>query len=277
MDLFEGNKFASAFSAHPCTVNGQTRCHDTQCSKPDAPWGYCDANGCDWNSYRLGSTSFYGGGGTVNTSKKFTVVTQFITSDGTDDGELVEIKRFYLQNGVVIPNNNPVLPGLSPNPAYMSIKNSFCSDQKAAFGETDYFAQLGGLTQVGKSLKRGGVLVFGISDDEDRNLQWLDAVWPWNVDTALPGVKRGPCSITSGQVDEIRLSAPNASVQFSNVRIGTIGKTTSPSTAPSPPSRRDLQLIGGFVRLLAGREFSRLSMVCQYCATRKPYSWATLS
>ncbi|KAG9029227.1 hypothetical protein FS837_003604 [Tulasnella sp. UAMH 9824] len=163
VDLFEGNKFASAFSAHPCTVNGQTRCHDAQCSEPDAPSGYCDANGCDWNSYRLGSTSFYGGGKTVDTTKKFTVVTQFITSDGTDTGQLVEIKRFYLQNGVVIPNNNPILPGLSPNPAYTSIKDSFCSDERAVFGETDYFAQLGGLTQVGQSLKRGGVLVFGIS------------------------------------------------------------------------------------------------------------------
>jgi len=31
-----------------------------------------------------------------------TVVTQFITNDGTDNGELVAIKRKYVQNGKVI-------------------------------------------------------------------------------------------------------------------------------------------------------------------------------
>jgi len=33
-----------------------------------------------------------------------TVVTQFLTSDGTAEGDLVEIKRYYVQNGKVIGN-----------------------------------------------------------------------------------------------------------------------------------------------------------------------------
>ena len=34
-----------------------------------------------------------------------TVVTQFHTDDGTDNGELVEIRRLYVQDGRVIENS----------------------------------------------------------------------------------------------------------------------------------------------------------------------------
>ena len=34
-----------------------------------------------------------------------TVVTQFITSDGTDNGDLIEMRRLYVQNGKVIQNS----------------------------------------------------------------------------------------------------------------------------------------------------------------------------
>ena len=40
-----------------------------------------------------------------------TVVTQFITSDGTDNGDLVEIRRLYVQDGKVIDNSFVALPG----------------------------------------------------------------------------------------------------------------------------------------------------------------------
>lgn len=80
-------------------VNMKRATTDRRCS------GFCDPDGCDFNSYRLGNTSFYGPGKTVDTTKVFTVVTQFITDDGTDTGTLSEIKRFYVQNGVVIPNS----------------------------------------------------------------------------------------------------------------------------------------------------------------------------
>lgn len=42
----------------------------------------------------MGNTTFYGPGKTIDTTKVFTVVTQFITSDGTSSGSLSEIKRF---------------------------------------------------------------------------------------------------------------------------------------------------------------------------------------
>ena len=52
----------------------------------------------------MGNPNFYGRGDqyTVNTLKPMTVVTQFITDDGTDEGDLVEIKRFYVQDGNII-------------------------------------------------------------------------------------------------------------------------------------------------------------------------------
>ena len=40
-----------------------------------------------------------------------TVVTQFITNDGTDTGDLVEMRRLYVQNGVLIANSFSNVPG----------------------------------------------------------------------------------------------------------------------------------------------------------------------
>ena len=53
----------------------------------------------------MGDQSFYGTSKTVDTSKPFTVVTQFVTADGTDSGALSQINRFYVQGGKTIPNS----------------------------------------------------------------------------------------------------------------------------------------------------------------------------
>jgi cellulose 1,4-beta-cellobiosidase len=53
----------------------------------------------------MGDQNFYGTGMTVDTSKPFTIVTQFVTVDGTDTGALKQINRFYVQGGKVIPNS----------------------------------------------------------------------------------------------------------------------------------------------------------------------------
>ena len=53
----------------------------------------------------MGVKDFYGTGMTVDTTKPVTVVTQFITDDGTDTGTLKSIRRFYVQGGKVIPNS----------------------------------------------------------------------------------------------------------------------------------------------------------------------------
>merc|ERR1711957_495600 len=82
----------------------------TTCGDNDADERYkgiCDKDGCDYNNYRMGGPNFYGQGPQfdVDSSKPMTVVTQFLTTDGTDTGDLSEIRRFYVQDGKVIENS----------------------------------------------------------------------------------------------------------------------------------------------------------------------------
>ena len=105
------NSVSQAITPHACTVDGQTRCGpgtNVDCGDNPSPTvhgnGVCDKSGCDWNPYRLGQENAFGPGSnfTIDSTQKMTVVTQFITNDGTDNGELVAIKRKYVQNGKVI-------------------------------------------------------------------------------------------------------------------------------------------------------------------------------
>ena len=80
-----------------------------------------------------------------------TVVTQFVTHDGTDDGDLVEVRRFYAQDGKVLPQPNATLGG-GEGGAYDSITDSFCAAQKRAFNDSDGFAPRGGLKAVGDAV-----------------------------------------------------------------------------------------------------------------------------
>lgn len=107
----------------------------------------------------MGNTSFLGPNKIVNTSQKFTVVTQFITSGNSDTGTLTEIRRLYVQNGKVIPNS---VSNISSMSAYSSISDQFCSAQKTAFGDTNEFSAQGGMTAFGKQLAKGMVLTMSI-------------------------------------------------------------------------------------------------------------------
>ncbi|KAG8939953.1 hypothetical protein FRC04_005792 [Tulasnella sp. 424] len=89
--------------------------------------GVCDPDGCDLNSYRQGDTTFYGPGKTVDTSKKITAITQFITNSGTATGTLTEIHHLYVQNGIVIQNSVNKIAGIS---AVNSITEAYCDAQK---------------------------------------------------------------------------------------------------------------------------------------------------
>ena len=59
---------------------------------------YKKTDGGDWNPYRLGQTTFFGPGSSfaIDSTRPMTVVTQFLTDDNTDNGDLIEIKRFYM-------------------------------------------------------------------------------------------------------------------------------------------------------------------------------------
>jgi cellulose 1,4-beta-cellobiosidase len=95
----------------------------------------------------MGVRDFYGPGMTLDSSKKMTVVTQFIGSGSS----LTDIKRFYVQNGVVFANSDSTVEGISGN----SITDSFCDAQKEVFGDNKSFQRLGGLNGMAASLARG--------------------------------------------------------------------------------------------------------------------------
>ncbi|PSR70566.1 hypothetical protein PHLCEN_2v13605, partial [Hermanssonia centrifuga] len=234
MDIWEANNDAAAFTPHPCSVTSQTRCTGTDCGAGDDRYdGVCDADGCDFNSFRLGNTTFLGKGMTVDTSSKFTVVTQFITADGTSTGALSEIRRLYVQNGKVIQNSNVNIPGID---AVNSISTNFCSEQKTTFGDQNYFQTKGGLTAMGNALKAGMVLAMSIWDDHAASMLWLDSDYPTTSSASTPGVARGTCSATSGEPATVESVSASASVTFSNIKFGDIGSTYTNTGSPSSPS-----------------------------------------
>jgi cellulose 1,4-beta-cellobiosidase len=220
MDLWEANAISAAYTPHPCDVTGQTRCTGDDCGQPSRYSGVCDPDGCDFNSYRQGDHEFYGPGKTVDTNSKFTIITQFITDNGSSTGKLVEIKRFYIQNGNVIPNSVNTISGID---AVNSITDSYCDQQKAAFGDTTSFQNHGGLAKMGESLGRGGVLVLSVWDDYVVNMLWLDSTYP--TDCTKDGCFRGTCPTTSGVPSDIESSASNAKVTYSNIKVGPVGST----------------------------------------------------
>ncbi|KAJ3129694.1 Exoglucanase 1 [Nowakowskiella sp. JEL0407] len=239
MDIWEANNMGSAYTPHVCKSTGPYKCSGTDCGDgADRHSGVCDKDGCDFNSYRMGDTSFYGKGKTVDTTKPFTVVTQFLTADGTDSGALSEIRRLYVQNGKVIPNSMTTLP-LSGGP-YDSVSDKFCAAQKSLFQDQDIYTQYGGLKPMGDALTRGMVLVMSIWDDHEANMLWLDSSYPTDQDPTKPGIARGACPTDSGKPTDVETNQASSYVKFSNIKWGDIGSTytgtvvaTSPRVSPS--------------------------------------------
>jgi len=242
MDIWEANSISNAFTPHVCSSTGQTACTGDACgdSATNRYSSICDKDGCDFNPFRFGNETFYGPGKTIDTTKKFTVVTQFITSDGTSTGTLSAIKRIYVQNGVVIQNSNTDMAGVTTT---NEITDTFCAQQKAATNNTNEFKTLGGLAKMGKNLATGMVLVMSLWDDYAVDMLWLDSDYPTTSPATAPGIARGTCATTSGVPKTVEAASPNAYVSYGNIKFGPIGSTfsagttstTPPGTAPPPP------------------------------------------
>jgi len=216
MDIWEANSVSTAYTPHSCTTVAQSRCSGDACGgtySTDRYAGPCDADGCDFNSYRQGDTSFYGKGLKVDTSKVFTVVTQFIGNP------LTEIKRFYVQNGVLIPNSESTIEG---NPG-SSITSDFCDAQKVAFGDNRSFQDKGGMASMSEALGAGMTLVMSVWDDHSANMLWLDSTYP--ITKTGPGGPRGTCATTSGVPADVEAASPGAYVIYSNIKSGPINST----------------------------------------------------
>lgn len=211
MDVWEANSISTALTPHSCEPEEYAVCEDQSCGGTyslDRYAGSCDANGCDFNPYRVGVKDFYGKGKTVDTSKKMTVVTQFIGSGNS----LTELKRFYVQDGQVIANPEPTVEGITGN----SITQEWCDNQQKVFDEEVYpFNKWGGMASMGRGMNLGMVLVMSLWDDHYANMLWLDSTYPTDADPAKPGAGRGECDITSGVPADVEAESPDAQVIFS--------------------------------------------------------------
>jgi cellulose 1,4-beta-cellobiosidase len=193
----------------------QTICTSTSsCGGPNSTSGSCDYDGCDFNPYRLGNKAFFGPGLTVDTTKAFTVVTQFIGSPLTD------INRFYIQDGVTIQNPASQIVGVKGN----SITPAFCTEELAAFKEVNSFGDFGGFAGISAAFTKGMVLAFAVEGNYFGNeTQWLDGTYPFGMPATVEGAVRGPCAVNTASTDPV---GNNAGVTFSNIRIGAINSTT---------------------------------------------------
>lgn len=152
----ESNAYAYAFTPHACKNNKYHVCETDTCGgtySEDRFAGGCDANGCDYNPYRMGNHDFYGKGLQVDTSKKFTVVTQFKPD---------RLTQFFVQNGKKILAPAPTFEGISDTG---DITPDFCTNQFKAFNDRDRFAEVGGFSQLNAALGVPMVLVMSIWDD----------------------------------------------------------------------------------------------------------------
>merc|ERR1712151_323881 len=192
--------------------------------------GVCDKNGCDFATNRLGEKSFYGPGSNfqIDSTKKMTVVTQFITDDGTDSGTVNEVRRFYVQDGKKIETPTVTLEGKE----YNSISNDFCQAWVDTTKDGTNFLEKGGFKAVDEAFEKGVVLVMSLWDDHFANMLWLDSIYP--TDSTDPTNYRGSCPITSGVAADVEANQADSKVVFSNIRYGPMGSTTSGSPSPSP-------------------------------------------
>jgi len=228
MDIYEANREAGAYTAHPCDIDGLQACEGEEgCGSKDRPGlGPCDKDGCGFNPYRVGERGFFGTGDgfTVDTSKPVTLVTQFVTSDHTDTGDLVEIRRVWIQDGKVIKNAKTTnIPG-----SYDSLTAEYCDKSVETYiNTTSYpFKELGGLKAMGKALERGMVLTLSVWDDSIGRMLWLDGEKSKiDQNENQPGITNGPCSFKSGTPGSLAQTGKDAFVAFTDVKFGEIGST----------------------------------------------------
>ncbi|KAI6091291.1 glycoside hydrolase family 7 protein [Hypoxylon rubiginosum] len=218
IDVWESNAHSFALTPHPCSTNEYHVCETDNCGgtySEDRFAGKCDANGCDYNPYRVGNHDFYGAGKVLDTKSKFTVVTQF--SDN-------KVTQFFVQGGKKIEIPAPKLDGFPTDSS--SITPEYCSAEVTAFGDRDRFTEVGGWDKLNAVWSMPVVLVMSIWDDHYANMLWLDSSYPPEK-AGQPGGDRGDCAQDSGVPSDVEASIPDAKVIWSNIRYGPIGSTVT--------------------------------------------------
>lgn len=207
LDVWEANSRATQFAPHVCNQTGQYLCDPD--SGECGGSGVCDKSGCSMNPYAMGYPEYYGLDMTVDTTRPFSVVTQF---PADTSGQLISYKRLYIQDGTVIE-----MPTVSVNGAETNIMDDeYCT----ANGATNYMG-LGATAGMGESMSRGMVLVFSLWWDKTTFMEWMDQ----------SSAGAGPCNATEGNPTNIKAIQPDTQVTFSKVRWGDIGSTFSSASA----------------------------------------------
>jgi len=201
LDIWEANARATHLAPHPCNVTGLVECEGEECAFD----GICDKNGCGYNPHAVGNPDYYGYDMVVDTSRPFTVVTQF-PSDA--EGNLIEYRRFYIQDGKKI-ENAPINDG-SGHDGEDSMTDPYCE----AHGATRYM-DLGATQGMGAAMTRGMVLAFSVWWDETGQMTWLNG----------PDNNSGPCKEGEGAPAVIRENQPDTAVTFSQIKWGEIDST----------------------------------------------------
>ncbi|KAF4810835.1 Exoglucanase 1 [Colletotrichum tropicale] len=162
----------------------------------------------------LGVTDFYGIEGDVDTSKKFTVVTQFAAD---------KITKFFIQDGKRIDAPSPALPKF---PDVNGLSRDYCRIKTVEFSEPDIFEALGGVARQNDILRRPMVMALSIQDDYYAWNLWLDSTYPVDIGNN-PGGTRGPCPWQENDPNDLdtQWTWSKAKIAWSNIRFGPIGST----------------------------------------------------
>ncbi|KAG9399977.1 hypothetical protein AC1031_010897 [Aphanomyces cochlioides] len=200
MDIWEANKFSNAFTPHPCTIDNVFTCSNPQeCSS-------CDKGGCGVNPWGTGNHTFYGPGSSfaIDTSRPFTVVTQFITDDNTANGNLVQVNRFFVQDGKNVP---------SPH------SDSYCNQNSV-------------------SAANGGLKAMYGSCPQDREMSWLDAGSYGPCPASPPTVTSASYSMTNIHIGDIGSTTsvvrpPTPSTSTPSNTPSTSHPSSSPTSNPT--------------------------------------------
>ncbi|KAF9876763.1 exoglucanase 1 precursor [Colletotrichum karsti] len=216
-DVWNSNSQAFQTTSKLCRarVNSYTVCANGEfCMLERLPM--CDKDGCDYNPYRLGVTDFYGPGKTVDTTKKFTVVTRFAAD---------KITKFFVQDGVKIETPAPATAGI---PDGDDLSKEYCRAKASVFQERDFFEEFGGFSRQSDMLSRPMVMALSIQDDYYAWNTWLDSTYPANSGD-FPGRTRGPCPWEQNDPNspDRQLDWYKAKVAWSNIRFGPIGSTVA--------------------------------------------------
>ncbi|KAH7116493.1 concanavalin A-like lectin/glucanase domain-containing protein [Dactylonectria estremocensis] len=188
LDIWEANSRATRIAPHTCNQTGLYQCIGAECGGT----GVCNKPGCGWNPNRVNNTNCYRRGDTfeVDTTRKFTVVSQFVSDKS---GYLKELHRHYVQDNEIIQS---AVVNITGPPKINFLNNEYCAE-------------------TGASEFRGMVLVMSLCWDETGYMNWLDQG------------NNGPCNATEGSPTSILKAEPNPEVTFSNIRIGEINSTFS--------------------------------------------------